>query len=175
VRRGGVFAAIGALVLCAWFLRRAAHAEVARVQGPRAKAAAPADPRPATSGVSTETFEEKTAEDATVFAEREGRFKELYDEWRSHPEDAEATAETKRWLDGELAALGLQPSTGFLSCRQSLCRLGIGFEDLSDLLQLRRVALPEGREPEVTEPYVYGTTTVVIIYWSRESGKSGQR
>jgi hypothetical protein len=107
-----------------------------------------------------------SAQQVQLPAERDGTFADLYETWRSEQEDSAATHAAMNWLEDRLLGLGLAPAAAYLSCRTSLCRLGLGFERMQDLRRLRELQLPPGIEPKVSEVYEYPHLRAVVIYWT---------
>ncbi|HMI93234.1 MAG TPA: hypothetical protein VK509_17810 [Polyangiales bacterium] len=126
--------------------------------------AAPASPeRP-----SAEEIREQ-AQDVRLTVEEEGDFGAMYEKWRSEPEDNDATHAAMQWVEQRLLAIDLVPDASFLSCKQSLCRLGLGFEQMKELQRLNKIEIPPGLDPKISETFEFRemNMTALVIYWDK--------
>ena len=109
------------------------------------------------------------AQEVRLQVEEEGDFGAMYEKWLAEPEDKDATDAAMQWVEQRMLAIELVPDASFLSCRQSLCRLGLGFEQMKELQRMNTIEIPPGLDPKISEVFEFPDVGInaLVIYWDK--------
>lgn len=145
----------------------AAAAVAQPLDEPAVEPAAPAAPAAAARPSAAEIREQ--AQEVRLQVEEEGDFGAMYEKWLAEPEDKDATDAAMQWVEQRMLAIELVPDASFLSCRQSLCRLGLGFEQMKELQRMNTIEIPPGLDPKISEVFEFPDVGInaLVIYWDK--------